>query len=308
MNRFWMLGITSLAFAGGPVQAKDLTSIGITVPSFANPYFASVVAGAEAQARAINPHVKIESESPEYDLNKQASIFDSFIGNGVNVIIIAATDAVADSPLVKRAEAAGIVVVAADSPVPGVQAAVQTDNVQLGIDVCDDLANKIGGKGDIVILNGPSVAPILARVQGCKQALAAHPDIKIVSDNQNGRATRAGGLDVMESLLTRFGHIDAVFAINDQEAIGASLAAHQLNRTDPVFFGVDGSPDIVTEIKDPSTRILATGAQDPYAIAQRAVVLANEILNGRPPAKTLIKLKPVLVTQTNADSYKGWTK
>ena len=294
--------------ASSACLARDLNSIGITVPSFSNPYFSAVVAGAEAKARAINPNVKISSQSPDYNLGKQASIFEDFQGSKVDAIIIAATDAVADGPLVAKAKAAGIVVVAADSSAPGVDAAIETDNVQLGIDTCTYMAETLGKKGDVVILNGPQVAPIIARVKGCKQALVNYPDLHVLSDNQNAKSSRDGGLDVMLGLLTRYPHIDGVFAINDNEAIGASLAARQLKRGDPVFFGVDGSPDAVAAIKDKTTRILATGAQDPYALAQRAVEVANDVLHGKAPAQKVEQLKPVLVTRDNVDTYKGWTK
>jgi ABC-type sugar transport system substrate-binding protein len=65
----------------------------------------------------------------------------------------------------------------------------------------------------------------------------------------------------------------------------------------------------VTAIKDHSTRISATGAQDPYAIAQQRVVITNDTLLGKKPTKPVVKLKlkPMLVTQDNVDSYKGWT-
>lgn len=296
----WLLGTT--AYAG------ELNSLGVTVPSFGNPYFTALVAGARDKAREINPNVKVSGQTPEYDLSKQATLFDQFMSAKVDAIVIAATDAVADGPIVKRAKSAGVVVVAADSSAPGVNAAVETDNVQLGIDTCAYMIDKIGGKGDVVILNGPAVAPILARVKGCKEALAKHPEVHVLSDNQNGKSSREGGLNIMQSLLTRFPHIDGVFAINDQEAIGASLAARQLNRADPVFFGVDGSPDAVAAIKDPATRVLATGAQDPYALGQRAVEIANDILHGKAPAAEVEQLKPVLVTRDNVSTYKGWAR
>lgn len=308
MKNPYIIFIASSMLASTTAYAGQLDSIGVTVPSFGNPYFAAVVAGVKDKARAINPGVKISSQSPEYDLNKQASIFDTFVASQVNVIVIAATDAAADGPLVRKAKAAGIVVVAADSSAPGVDATVETDNVQLGIDTCTYMAESIRKKGDVVIINGPSVAPIIARVKGCKDALAKYPDVKVLSDNQNGKSSRDGGLDVMEGLLTRFPHIDAVFAVNDQEAIGASLAAHQLRRTDPTFFGVDGSPDAVAAIKDPATRVLATGAQDPSALAQRAVEVADGVLHGKPPSSKIEQLKPVLVTRDNVGTYKGWTK
>lgn len=308
MKRLTLALLAASVFAGGPSTAAELKSIGITVPSFSNPYFAAVVAGAEDKARSINPTVKISSQSPEYDLNKQSAIFDTFIADKVDIIIIAATDAAADGPLVKKAKAAGIAVVAADSAAPNVDATIETDNVQLGIDTCTFMAETLGKKGDVVLLNGPPVAPILTRVIGCKQALAKYPEIKILSDNLNGKASREGSLAVMQGLLTRFSRIDGVFAVNDQEAIGASLAARQLGRTDPLFFGVDGSPDAVQAINDKQTRILATGAQDPYALAQRAVEVAFDVLNGKPPANKVEQLKPVLVTRDNIDTYKGWTK
>ena len=308
MNKSYTGFILFSMLASIPAYAGQLDSVGVTVPSFGNPYFAAVVAGVKAKARAINPAVKISSQSPEYDLNKQASIFDTFIASKVNVIVIAATDAAADGPLVKKAKAAGIVVVAADSSAPGVDATIETDNVQLGIDTCTYMARNIRKKGDVVIINGPSVAPIIARVTGCKDALSRYPDVKVLSDNQNGKSSRDGGLDVMQGLLTRFPHIDAVFAVNDQEAIGASLAAHQLRRMDPSFFGVDGSPDAVAAIKDPATRIMATGAQDPYELAQRAVEVADGVLHGKAPSAKIEQLKPVLVTRDNVGTYKGWTR
>ena len=297
-----------LAAAAVPACAKPLNALGITVPSFSNPYFTSLLAGAKAKALAINPGVKVLSESPEYDLSKQAAIFDTFRSAHVDAIVIAATDAKADTPLVKQAEAAGIVVIGADSPVPGVDAGVLTDNEQLGREVCGAMVKRLGGKGDVVILNGQSVAPIIARVKGCHEALAGVPGIKVLSDDQNGGSSRSGGLDVMQGLLTRFPHIDAVFAINDQEAIGASLAAKQQHRTDPVFYGADGAPDAVEAIKDSSSAFVATGAQDPYAIGARAVAIAADLLNGKKPAQTIEMLQPTLVTRETVGSYKGWAK
>ena len=308
MKAIQAAGVTVMLATAMPASAKPLDAIGITVPSFSNPYFTSLAAGAKAKAIAINPDIKVLAESPEYDLSKQSAIFDTFLSAHVDAIVIAATDAKADTPLVKRAEAAGIVVVGADSPVPGVDAGVLTDNEQLGREVCGDMAKHVGGKGDVVILNGQSVAPIIARVKGCKEALAQSPGIKILSDNQNGGSSRSGGLDVMQGLLTRFPHIDAVFAINDQEAIGASLAARQQHRTDPVFYGADGAPDAVDAIKDKSSAFVATGAQDPYAIGARAVAIAADMLNGKKPAQTIELLQPVLVTRQTVDSYKGWAK
>ena len=71
----------------------------------------------------------------------------------------------------------------------------------------------------------------------------------------------------MQSMLTRFEKIDAVFAINDPTGIGASLAAKQANRTNLFITAVDGAPDIEAELKDTSSLVVASSSQDPYAMA-----------------------------------------
>jgi ribose transport system substrate-binding protein len=148
---------------------------------------------------------------------------------------------------------------------------------------------------------------VLDRVSGCKESLAKSPGIKILSDNQNGKVTREGGLEVMIGLLTAFDKIDAVFTINDQEAIGADLAAKQLNRTDFFITSVDGAPDIVDALKQPGSLIQASSSQDPYAMAQKAVEVGYAILQGKPPAEKVTLIPTELVTRDNVNKYKGWT-
>jgi ribose transport system substrate-binding protein len=69
-----------------------------------------------------------------------------------------------------------------------------------------------------------------------------------------------------------------VFTINDQEAIGADLAARQLNHTDFLITSVEGAPDIVESLKQPDSLIEASSSQDPYAMAHRHVPSANKLL------------------------------
>ena len=83
--------------------------------------------------------------------------------------------------------------------------------------------------------------------------LAKKPDIKILSDDQDGKGSREGGLNVMQGHLTRFPTIDAVFTINDPQAIGTDLAAKQLGRSELIITSVDGAPDIEKALK-PATR------------------------------------------------------
>jgi len=99
--------------------------------------------------------------------------------------------------------------------------------------------------------------------------------------------------------------VDAVFAINDPQAIGADLAAKQLNRKNIVITSVDGAPDIETALKS-DTQVQASASQDPYMIAQKAVEIGHEILNGKKPEATMTLLPSTLITRANVKDYKGW--
>ena len=97
-----------------------------------------------------------------------------------------------------------------------------------------------------------------------------------------------------------------MFTINDQDAIGADLAAKQLNRTDFFITSVDGAPDIENALKQPGSLIEASSSQDPYAMAQKAVEVGHALLQGK--ARREGDADPdALVTRDNVDQYKGWT-
>jgi ribose transport system substrate-binding protein len=223
------------------------------------------------------------------------------------VIMLNAVDAKAIAPAVKKAQAAGIIVAAFDVSAPGADVTVMTNNVKAGEEACQYLVDHTGGKGDYVILNGPASSSILERVKGCKNVLAQHADIKILSDDQNAEGSRDGGLKVFQSLLTRFDKIDAVFAINDPTAIGAQLAAKQLNRSEFIFTAVDGAPDIEKELSSGKSMIKASASQDPYVMAGQSLTMAAELLAGKKPAEPIVLLDPKLITAENLKDYKGWT-
>ena len=199
MSRISLLAATAafgLAAASGmasPACAKTLDSVGVTLGSLGNPYFVALTKGVAAEAKSINPNVRVVSASADYDLNKQFTQIDNFIASGVNVIILNAVDPNAILPAIKRAQKAGIVVVAADVAANGADATVETDNVQAGRLSCEALVKDIGGKGNVIIENGPQVSAVTDRVKGCKEVLAKSPDIKLLSSDQDGKGSRDGG-------------------------------------------------------------------------------------------------------------------
>jgi ribose transport system substrate-binding protein len=295
-----------VALPGAHAAGKPLKSIGITVGSLGNPYFVTIVQGAEAKAKQINPSARVTAVSADYDLNKQFTQIDNFISAHVDMILLNAADPKAIEPAVKKAEAAGIVVVAVDVTAAGANATVQTDNVKAGALSCEYVTKKLGGKGNVIIENGPQVSAVIDRVNGCKSVLSKSPGIKVLSDDQDGKGSREGGMNAMQGYLTRFPKIDAVFTINDPQALGSDLAAKQLHRGGIVISSVDGAPDIETALKS-DTLIQASASQDPWKMAQTAVAVGYDLMNGRKPANALIQMTPQLITRDNVGSYKGWS-
>jgi len=307
LTKATLLGAVATLALTLPAMAKDLTSVGVTVGNLGNPFFVQVVKGVEAKAKELGGDgVQVTAVSADYDLAKQFSQIDNFIASGVDMIVVNAADPAAIEPAIRRAQEAGIVVVAVDVSAAGADATVQTDNVEAGQKACEYIAEKLNGEGKVVIMNGPPVSAVVDRVNGCKEALGQHPGIEILSDSMNGKGSREGGLEIMIGLLTANPELDGVFTINDPQAIGADLAAKQLGRTDLFITSVDGAPDIEDALKT-ETLIEASSAQDPYRMAEMAVEIGYQIMQGEEPEEDTFLIPADLITRENVDQYKGWT-
>jgi ribose transport system substrate-binding protein len=288
---------------------KKLNSVAVTVGDLGNPFFVQIAHGAEDQAKKFNPSVKFTAQSSNYDVNNQANQIDNFISAGVQLLILNAADSRGIAPAVIRAKAANMTVVAVDvTAAGGVDATVTSNNKQAGELAGQYVADRLKGKGQVVIVNGPPVSAVADRVSGFTDVMKKYPNIKILSQDQNAGGNRDGGLRVMTDLLTAFPKIDAVFAINDPSATGCDLAAKQAERKDFFIVSVDGAPEVVPFLKDPTSLIAATAAQDPYAMAEKAVAIGYDIMNGKKPAQELTLIPVELITKDNVSQYKGWTK
>ena len=297
-----------LALAAAPANAKELKSLGISLGSLGNPFFIALSKGAESEARKTNPNVKVLTVGFDYDLGKQFTQVDNFIAAGVDMILLNPGDVNALEPAIKKAQAAGILVVAVDTAAKGADFTVTTDNVQAGQISCQYIADKLGGKGNVIIENGPQVSSVIDRVNGCKSVLAKAPGIKVLSSDQDAKGSRDGGLNVMQSLLVRFPKVDAVFTINDPQAVGTELAIKQAHRSPITITSVDGAPDIESALTDPdSSDVQASASQDPFAMAQLAVKLGVAALAGKKPDQPVVLLPSKLVTRENVKQYQGWS-
>jgi ribose transport system substrate-binding protein len=289
-------------------EDAKLNSVGVTVGDLSNPFFVVMAQGAEQEAKKIGgDHVRVTTVSSGYDLNQQFNQMENFVAAGTDVIVLNAADSKGIRPAVDRARAAGSVVVAVDTGVEAdVDATVTTNNLQAGEVSCQYIADRLQGKGNVVIVNGPPVTSVIQRVDGCLDVLSKYPKIKILSQDQNAEGSRDGGLRVMSDLLTTFPKIDAVFAINDPSGVGADLAANQAKRKDFFIVGVDGAPEAIEAIGTPGSIYAATATQDPRGMAQTAVQVGDQVLQGKKLKSKDILIPVKLITKDNVGTAEGW--
>nr|WP_242040736.1 ABC transporter substrate-binding protein [Coleofasciculus sp. FACHB-1120] len=290
-------------------NSSELSSVAVTVRDLGNPFFVQVGKGAEAEAKRIGGgDVSTTLVSSGDDLNQQFNQIENFIASDVSMIILNAADSKGIFAAVEKAKQAGIPIIAVDTAAEGgVDATVTSNNVQAGEVSCQYIADRLKGQGNVVIINGPPVASVVERVQGCLSVFSKYPNIKILSKDQNAEGSRDGGLRVMSDLLTSFPKIDAVFAINDPSGIGAELAATQAQRKEFFIVGVDGAPEALDALKQENSLFVATAAQDPFRMAAKAVEVGNDILKGNKPANPNILIPVTLITRENVNQHKGWT-
>ncbi|MEH2262034.1 ABC transporter substrate-binding protein [Nostoc sp.] len=287
---------------------SKLRSVAFTVGDLSNPFFVLMGQATEAEAKKIGgKDVNVTVVSSAYDLNQQSNQIENFTASNTDIIIVNAADKSGIKPAIEKAKQAGRIVIAVDTGAEGgVDATITTNNVQAGEVSCKYIADRLKGKGNVVIVNGPPVDSVIQRVSGCENVLSKYPDIKILSKNQNAEGSRDGGLRVMTDLLTTFPKIDAVFAINDPSGVGAELAANQAQRKDFFIVGVDGAPEAITAIAAKDSLYAATATQNPRGMAEKAVQVGNDILNGKKPSNPTILIPVKLITKDNVSTEKGW--
>jgi ribose transport system substrate-binding protein len=282
---------------------KTIKTIGLTVQAISNPFFVAIQQGAQAEAKKIGAQVFLDDAN--HDIGTQSNQVDDFIQKHVDLILLNAVDSAGIAPAVKRAVQAGIPVIALDVGAQGgVTATVESDNVQAGQIACQFIADRLKGQGNIAIADGPPVTSVQDRMKGCQSVLAKNPGLKVVA-RQTGNGDKDTGLQIGTNVLTANPHLDAVFAINDQEGLGVMLAGQQAKRSNFFITAVDGSPDAVAALKSKGI-FAATAAQSPYTMAEKAVQVGEQVVAGQKLSSTLITIPVSLVTQENVNSYKGW--
>lgn len=288
------------AGSGGTVEVEQ---VGLMVQDLSNPFFAAMQSAVEQKGEELG--IEINTQDGRQDLAAQNNQIDAFVQQGVDVILLNAVDSDGIASAVARAKAEGIIVVAVDVGAEGADATVTTDNVQAGKKACKHLIEQMGGKGNMLIVDGTPITSVQDRVKGCEQVLAKHPNVEVVG-KQAGENDRANALRLTTDMLTANADVDGIFAINDPSALGATLAVQQANRGNILITGVDGSPEAVAELKKPNSPFIGTAAQDPGKIALKGLDIAMKIAEGEEPEDEEVLIPTKLITGKNVSSYEGW--
>lgn len=236
-----------LALLAAPALAQDKLKIGMTFQELNNPYFVSMQEALNEAAASLGAEVVVTDAG--HDVAKQISDVEDMLQQNIDILLLNPTDSAGIEAAVHAAKAAGVTVVAVDANANGpVDTFVGSKNRDAGYLSCKYLGDALGGKGEVAILDGIPVVPILQRVEGCKAALAEFKDIQLV-DTQNGRQDRSVALGVVENMIQSKPNLAGIFSVNDGGAMGA-LAAIQGSGRDIKLTSVDGAPEAVKAVTE----------------------------------------------------------
>lgn len=276
------------------------TKVGMSLSTLNNPFFVQMKDGAQAEAKKAG--IDLTVTDAQNDASQQANQLQNFTSSGVSSIIVNPVDSDAVGPAVRSANKADIPVIAADRGVNKADTAtlVASDNVAGGKLAADALADKLGGKGSIVILQGTAgTSASRERGAGFAEGLEAYPDITVVA-SQPADFDRTKGLDVMTNLVQSHPGITGVFAENDEMALGAVKALGSKAGTSVSVVGFDGTPDGLKAVE--AGALYASVAQQPRELGRIAVQNAVKAARGDKVQET-VKVPVKVVTRENVADF-----
>jgi ribose transport system substrate-binding protein len=288
-------------------QAKKVR-IGVSVPAADHGWTAGVGWWAK-RAMKLYPDVEwvyATADKPE----KQISDIEDMISRKVDGLVILATESGPLTPVAKQAKQRGIFIVNVDRGFtePVADIFLEGDNKAFGRKSAQFMAEKLGGKGNIVILTGIPCTVDTDRVTAGREVFAQHPDIKIL-DQQPGFWNRQKALEVMENMLTKHAKIDAVWAADDDMALGVIQAIKERGRDKEIWvFGGAGMKEMVKKVLDKDPMVPGNVTYSPSMIAAGMHTAASVLVGGKKdqvmefmPRHILIDVE--LITPENASQY-----
>jgi ribose transport system substrate-binding protein len=252
--------------------------IGLSISTLNNPFFVSLKEGAEKAAK--EEGVELIVVDAQNDSAKQINDIEDLIQQDVDFILVNPTDSSAVTSAIESANSANIPMITVDRSADGgkVVTHIASDNVAGGKMAGEFIVEQLKNGGNIVELEGiPGSSAARERGEGFHQVIDKASNVKVVA-KQAADFDRAKGLSVMENILQSHKDIQAVFAHNDEMALGALEALEARGMKDVIVVGFDATEDAVKAVKE--GKMAATVAQKPELIGESGVKTALKVLNG----------------------------
>ena len=295
-----IVGATSFLHNDSSTTSKP--KLGLSLSTLNNPFFVQIRSGAQAEAKRLGLDLTVTDA--QNDASQQANQLQNFTSSNYGAIIVNPVDSDAAGNSVKAADKAKIPVIAVDRGVnkAAVDTLVASDNIAGGELAAKTVAEKLGGTGKIVILQGQAgTSAARERAEGFAKGLKAYPGIQVLAQ-QPADFDRTKGLDVMSNLLQAHPDVQGVIAANDEMALGAIKALGSKAGRSVSVVGFDGTPDGLTAVKQGT--LYASVAQQPSQLGKIAVDNALRAAQGK-KVETTVKVPVKVVTKENVAGFTG---
>jgi galactofuranose transport system substrate-binding protein len=297
ISRAWFaaVSLSLLIAAGHAVEAKQLV-VGFAQVGAESSWRTAETESIKAEAATRGVNLKFSDAQGKQE--NQIKAVRGFIAQGVGGIILAPVVETGWEPVLREAKRAKIPVVLVDR---GIKVGddtlyatlIASDFIAEGRMAAEWLAQKVNGKANIIELQGtPGAAPAIDRKKGFEEGISKFPEMKVIA-SQSGDFRRSGGKEVMEALLKKYGsEVNAVYAHNDDMALGAIQALEEAGRkpgVDVVVVSIDGVKSAFEAIV--AKKMNCTVECNPLLGAMAFDALDQAIKGEKLPKKTVVQDK-----------------
>lgn len=288
--------------AGDPSASKGgdgQLTIGVSVYDMSS-FVSQGKEGIDAYAAANN--INVLWNSANLDVSTQANQIDQFINQKVDAILVNPVQAGSLEPQVASAQAAGIPFVDVNASLKNdkLEGSVQPDDVAAGAQEAQMMADKLDGKGNIVILQGPlGGSGEIDRGKGIDEVLAKYPDMKVLAkDTANWK--RDESVNKMKNWISAFGDkIDGVISQNDDMGLGALQALKEANKSGVLIVGIDGIEDGLKAVQNGD--FIGTSLQHGTLEMATGLAVAAKLARGEKVDTKPVYVMPA-ITKDNVDA------
>ena len=286
----------------------DKIVMGVSIPAATHGWAGGVVYWAnrtQAELEKQYPGIKVVVKTAGSAAEQANQIQDLQTVNKINTLVILPFESAPLTQPVAQIKNKGVFVTVVDRGLTDTSAQnayVAGDNPGFGKVAAEFMAKEMGGKGDLVILRGIPTVIDNQRVDAFNEVIKANPGMKVL-DAKHGNWNRDDAFKVMQDYLTRFKKIDAVWASDDDMAVGVQKAIEQAKRSDvKLVIGGAGAKGYVKKVMDGDPIVKANVTYSPSMIADAMKLTADARVKGAEmPATTIIP--SVLITKENAAQY-----